>query len=54
MTRASPTDMRLRAKHLMSDWRHNWRVDPTGARDALDQARDLLALAEEAERAGVR
>jgi hypothetical protein len=54
MKNASPKDMRVRAKHLLGEWRQNWLADPHGARDALDQANDLLALAEEAEKAGVR
>ena len=54
MKHATPTDMRVRARHLMNDYNIMWRVDPVGARDSRDQARDLLALADEAEKAGVR
>ena len=52
MKHATPNDLRLRAKHLMNDWRQNWRFDPTGARDSRDEALNLLSLASEAEQAG--
>lgn len=54
MTRATPADLRIRAKHHMGNWRAWWRTDPRAARDELDRANDLLRLAEEAETNGVK
>jgi hypothetical protein len=45
----TPTDLRSRAKQHMTNWRQWWRVSPLEARDELDKAKDLLALAAEAE-----
>jgi len=52
MKHATPTDLRARARHLMSESRRNWLFDPQGARDSRDEALNLLSLASEAEQAG--
>lgn len=49
----TPAGLRMRARQHMDNWRAWWRADPRSASDELDKAKDLLALAEEAEANGV-